>query len=82
MTHLLLQPLLLLLNLLLQDLTELLHLLVMLSHTPAGDSTARGVVRPRCSGCRSLGPHIAHGTCRLQLAQPGGVHPARTCPAV
>lgn len=41
MTHLLLQPLLLLLNLLLQGLAELLDLLVVLSHTPAGDSKAR-----------------------------------------
>lgn len=40
MTHLLLQPLLLLLNLLLQGLAELLDLLVVLSHTPAGDSEA------------------------------------------
>lgn len=42
MTHLLLQPLLLLLDLLLQGLAELLHILVVLSHTSAGDSKAQG----------------------------------------
>lgn len=70
MAHLLLQPLLLLPDLLLQGLAELLHLLVVLSHAPARDSKTRGVVRPCGSGCRSLGPHIAHGTCRLQLSSP------------
>lgn len=46
-THLLLQPLLLPLDPLLQSPTEPLHLLAVLGHAPAGDSEAKGwAMRP------------------------------------
>ena len=72
MTHLLLQPLLLLLNLLLQGLAELLHLLLVLGHAPARDGTAREVVRPCCSGCRFLGPALPVGSAGCSQVCPEG----------
>ena len=61
-THLLLQPLLLLLNLLLQGLAELLHLLVVLSHMPAGDSKAGGRVSdPAAVGAGPWDPALPTG---------------------
>lgn len=71
-THLLLQPLPLLLDLLLQGLAELLHLLLMLGHTPGGHSKAGGGSDPAAAGAGPWDPPIAHGTHRLQPVCQGG----------